>query len=387
MPAAIYAFSLCAFALGFVEFVVIGLSPSMALDLGLPAADLGATVTAYALGVAIGAPFLTALTSGWSRKTLLAVAMLVFVAGNVVIAMSANLGLILGARFATGLMHGVFLAVASSVAAALVPANRSASAIAFVFGGLTIALVTGVPAGTYLGAVWSWRAVFVVVSVCAIAAVIGLWLLTPAGTGDKPMGTPNSGLKGLLNPALLGAAGITVLAYGGAFTLYTYVTPLLTEVTGLEIGVISTIFLLYGLAAAVGNVAGGMFSDKVGSRVASASVLGLLTVVLLGIAALSSQAIPTTILILVLGFAMFAAVPILQSRILRVAASQSLDVSAAASGMNIAGFNLGITAGSLVGHGVISQFGIAMTPLAGAIATAVGFILILAARPRYALAR
>ena len=127
MPAAIYAFSLCAFALGFVEFVVIGLSPSMALDLGLPAADLGATVTAYALGVAIGAPFLTALTSGWSRKTLLTVAMLVFVAGNVVIAMSSDLGLILGARFATGLMHGVFLAVASSVAAALVPANRSAS--------------------------------------------------------------------------------------------------------------------------------------------------------------------------------------------------------------------------------------------------------------------
>uniref|UniRef100_A0A7C1T8W0 MFS transporter n=1 Tax=Agrobacterium albertimagni TaxID=147266 RepID=A0A7C1T8W0_9HYPH len=387
MPAAIYAFSLCAFALGFVEFVVIGLSPSMALDLGLPAADLGATVTAYALGVAIGAPFLTALTSGWSRKTLLTVAMLVFVAGNVVIAMSSDLGLILGARFATGLMHGVFLAVASSVAAALVPANRSASAIAFVFGGLTIALVTGVPAGTYLGAVWSWRAVFISVSVCAIAAVVGLWLLTPAGTGDKSKGTPNAGLKGLLNPALIGAAGITVLANGGAFTLYTYVTPLLTDVTGLEIGVISTIFLLYGLAAAVGNVAGGMFSDRVGSRVASASVLGLLTAVLLGIAVLSSYAIPTAVMILVLGFAMFAAVPILQSRMLGIAASQSSDLSAAASGMNIAAFNLGITAGSLVGHGVISQFGIAMTPLAGAIGTAVGFILILAARPAYGLAR
>lgn len=387
MPAAIYAFSLCAFALGFVEFVVIGLSPSMALDLGLPAADLGATVTAYALGVAIGAPFLTALTSGWSRKTLLTVAMLVFVIGNVVIAISANLGIILGARFATGLMHGVFLAVASSVAAALVPENRSASAIAFVFGGLTLALVTGVPAGTYLGTIWSWRAVFVAVSACAIAAVIGLWLLTPAGTGDRPEGAPNAGLKELLNPALLGAAGITVLAYGGAFTLYTYVTPLLTEVTGLEIGVISTIFLLYGLAAAVGNVAGGLFSDRVGSRVASVSVLGLLTVVLLGIAALSSYAIPTAVLILVLGFAMFAAVPILQSRVLGVAASQSSDISAAASGMNIAAFNLGITAGSLIGHGVILQFGIAMTPLAGAIATGIGFILILVARPTYALAR
>lgn len=387
MPAAIYAFSLCAFALGFVEFVVIGLSPSMALDLGLPVADLGATVTAYALGVAIGAPFLTALTSGWSRKTLLVAAMLVFIAGNGAIAASPSLGLILGARFVTGLTHGVFLAVASSVAAALVPPNRSATAIAFVFGGLTIALVTGVPAGTYLGAIWSWRAAFVAVSVCAIIAVIGLAFLTPAGTGDTAKGSPVSGLRGLLNPALLGAAGITVLAYGGAFTLYTYITPLLTQVTGLEIGVISVIFLLYGLAAAVGNVAGGLFSDKVGSRTAAASVLGLLTVALLGIAALSSHALATALLILVLGFAMFAAVPILQSRILDVAARQSADVSAAASGMNIAGFNLGITAGSLAGHGVIAQFGIAMTPLVGAVATAAGLALILAARPAPALAR
>lgn len=386
MPAAVYAFSLCAFALGFVEFVVIGLSPSMATGLGLPAADLGATVTAYALGVAIGAPFLTAATTNWSRKNLLALAMVIFIAGNLVIAASSNLEVILAARFATGLMHGVFLAVASSVAAALVPPNKSASAIAFVFTGLTIALVVGVPSGTYLGAVWSWRAVFAAVALCAVFAVVGLWVLTPAGTGDQA----NSGagkLAGLLNPALLGAAGITVLAYGGAFTLYTYVTPLLSDVTGLSIAMISTIFLLYGLAAAVGNVAGGMFSDRVGSEIASASVLGGLTIVLLGVGLFSSFAIPTAVLILMLGFVMFAAVPILQSRILGVAARQTSDISAAASGMNIAGFNLGITFGSLAGHGVIAGFGIAMTPFAGAVATAVGFVLILAYRAKPAVAQ
>lgn len=386
MPAAVYAFSLCAFALGFVEFVVIGLSPSMAAGLGLPAADLGATVTAYALGVAIGAPFLTAATTNWSRKNLLALAMVIFIAGNVVIAASSNLEVILAARFATGLMHGVFLAVASSVAAALVPPNKSAGAIAFVFTGLTIALVVGVPTGTYLGAVWSWRAVFATVALCAVFAVVGLWVLTPAGTGDKTIGGAGK-LAGLLNPALLGAAGITVLAYGGAFTLYTYVTPLLSDVTGLSIAMISTIFLLYGLAAAVGNVAGGMFSDRVGSEIASAAVLGGLTVVLLGVGFFSSLAIPTAILILMLGFVMFAAVPILQSRILGVAARQTSDVSAAASGMNIAGFNLGITVGSLAGHGVIAGLGIAMTPFAGAIATAVGFVLILAYRVRPAVAQ
>lgn len=185
MPAAVYAFSLCAFALGFVEFVAIGLAPPMATDLGYPVADLGQVVTAYALGVAIGAPVITSLAHSWSRKPLLMAAMMLFVAGNLLIALSSSFGTIIVARFVSGLSHGTFLAVASSVAAALVGKDRSGSAIAFVFMGLTIALVTGVPAGTYFGSVWSWRAVFACVAACAFLAAVAMWILVPRGTGDS----------------------------------------------------------------------------------------------------------------------------------------------------------------------------------------------------------
>ncbi len=384
MPAAIYAFSLCAFALGFVEFVAIGLAPPMAAGLGYPVADLGQVVTAYALGVAVGAPLVTSLANSWSRKPLLMASMLLFVAGNLLIAVSSSFVTIIAARFISGLSHGTFLAVASSVAAALVAKDRSGSAIAFVFMGLTIALVTGVPAGTYLGSIWSWRAVFACVAACAFVAAVAMWVLVPRGTGDSSSPEATNGLKGLFDPSLLGAAGITVLAYGGAFTFYTYVATLLEEVSGLDVASISTVFLLYGLAAAVGNIVGGKFADKVGPAKASAWVVAGLVVLLLGIAAWSSNALPTAVLVVLLGFAMFAAVPILQAKILQVAADRPGSIRAAASGMNIAGFNLGITFGSLTGHATITVAGVAATPLVGAFVCLAGFIAIVAPRKRAA---
>ena len=386
MPPAIYAFSLCAFAFGFVEFIAIGLAPAMAEGIGVPVEDLGAAVTAYALGVAVGAPVLTALTTHWSRRTLLAAAMVIFVIGNTLISISGSLPTILGARFATGLMHGVFLAVASSVAEALVPKNRSASAIAFVFGGLTVALVTGVPAGTYLGSILGWRFAFAGIAAFGMISVIALWMLTPKGTGDEVKAEKSGRLAGLFNPALLKAAGIAVLSYGGAFTIYTYATPFLQETTGLSIGVVSTVLLGYGLAAALGNIVGGALADKIGSQKASVLFMAGLTVVLVLIGIFSSLEVPTIALFAALGFLMFGAVPVLQARIIRVADAQEENLSAAASGMNIAGFNIGITFGSIVGHAVISLIGLPATPFVGAVVTALGFaFLVLGGRAEHEL--
>lgn len=376
MPPAIFAFSLCAFALGFTEFVVIGLAPAMAASLGHPVEDLGTAVTAYAVGVAIGAPILTSLAATWSRKPLLTAAMLIFVGGNAAIAWSDSLEAVLLWRLVTGLTHGVFLAVASSVAAALVPATRGGSAIAVVFGGLTIALVAGVPLGTYLGAVWDWRAVFLVVAACAALGLLGLLAWTPPGTGDGTASKPMDGLRALAAPALLKAAAVTVLAYGGAFVLFTYASPLLTAITGLGVEEVSAVLLAYGLAAAVGNLAGGAVSDRLGHQAATAGILVALALVLAGIGLLAARPLPTALLVAALGATMFAAVPILQARVLDVAGRHAPDAAASASGLNIAGFNLGITLGSLLGGAVMAHLGVAMTPFVGAAVVAVGALLV-----------
>lgn len=160
MPFVIYVFALCAFALGFTEFVTIGLVSTISADLHTTVSQVGMAVTAYALGAVIGAPVLTALATRWPRKRLLLVAMAMFTLGNAVVSVSDALMPMLVARFASGLGHGVFLAVASSVATQLAGQHRAGAAVAVVFGGLTLALAIGVPVGTYLGSLLSWQVIF-----------------------------------------------------------------------------------------------------------------------------------------------------------------------------------------------------------------------------------
>ena len=367
MPLAIYAFSLCAFALGFTEFVVIGLVPAMALDLGTSTTQVGAAVTAYALGVSIGGPVLTALTVGWKRRLLLAAAMVLFIAGNLAVALSPSLVPLLGARFASGLAHGVFLAVASSVAAAIAGPARAGSAVALVFGGLTVALVLGVPAGTFLGSLWSWRAVFGFVTLCASVGLLGLLFSMPRqaqATGSR--GHVAESLRALAAPRLLGAALLSVLAYTGTFAAFTYISPLLIEVTGLHVGQVSALLLAYGVAAALGNIAGGRLTDRFGADTAVIGVFGLLSVLLLGIWAFAAWPWAMVALVSLLGAATFAAVPALQARIMDLAAEDGRGTSAVAAGLNIAGFNIGIALGSVAGGWVIGRAGYASTALLGA---------------------
>ena len=371
MPLAIYAFSLCAFALGFTEFVVIGLVPAMALDLGTATTQIGAAVTAYALGVSIGGPVLTALTDGWPRRLLLAAAMVLFIAGNLAVALSPSLVPLLGARFASGLAHGVFLAVASSVAAAVAGPARAGSAVALVFGGLTVALVLGVPAGTFLGSLWSWRAVFGFVAFCAAVGLLGLLFSMPRqAQAAGPRGHVAESLRALAAPRLLGAALLSVLAYTGTFAAFTYVSPLLIEVTGLHVGQVSALLLAYGVAAALGNIAGGRLTDRFGADTAVTGVLGLLSVLLLGIWAFAAWPWTMVVLVTLLGAATFAAVPALQARIMSLAAEDGRGTSAVAAGLNIAAFNIGIALGSVAGGWVIGRAGYASTALLGAVVVA-----------------
>lgn len=367
MPFVIYVFALCAFALGFTEFVTIGLVSNISADLHTSVSQVGTAVTAYALGAVIGAPGLTALTMRWPRKRLLLVAMGLFTLGNAVVSQSDTLTPMLIARFASGLGHGVFLAVASSVATQLVGRNRAGAAVAVVFGGLTLALALGVPLGTYFGSLLNWQVIFMAVAASGAIGFMGLLVLMPTAQNDvSAQANAMDGLKAMLNPHLLAGAGITVLAYAGSFALYTYISPILLQVTQVNESTSSLLMLGYGVMAAIGNVWGGRLTDRNGADHAVMVVLVGLAVVLLAIWGAASSIVLMAIMIGLLGALTYAAVPALQARVIGMSHDYAPQAPAVAAGLNIAGFNGGIALGSILGGVALDITGLVSTAWVGA---------------------
>ncbi len=351
MPISIYIFSLCTFSLGFTEFVSIGLVSIIADDLKIPVTSVATMITAYALGVVIGAPIITALTSRWSYKTLLIMMMLIFCLTNVMIGFSSNFIQILIARFISGMTHGVFLAIASSAATRLVKSQQTGRALALTFGGLTFAIALAVPLGTYLGSFISWRWVFFAVAISSFIGVLGLIKWMPHQL-SVPIKLKDS-LQAIMHPLLLRAVMITVLTYTAIFTFYTYISPVLLAVTLMSIEQVSLLLLLYGFAAAIGNMLGGKMTDHWGVNLSSLIILVALACVLFLSGMVASLAVPMGILLILLGFISFSAVPVLQSRLIQLAQHHAPKAITVISGMNIAGFNLGISLGSLIGSSTI----------------------------------
>lgn len=272
MPLIVYIFTLSAFALGLAEFVPIGLTDVMAQSLGVNVEQVGTSVTLYALGATFAAPVLSALTAGWTRKRTMLVTVLVFTLGSLLAALAITLSMHLVARFVAGMGHGLFLAVASSTAARLVGPKKAGSAVAVVFGGFTIAMAIGVPLSTYLGGVISWRPVLGAIAVFGALGFLGLLLgmKEPLKSADhEGSESVSKALKALFHPVLLSAALVTVLGYAGSFTAYTYIAPLLTEVTHVSGATVSIFMLIYGVLAAIGNVMGGKMTDRLGVNRAS----------------------------------------------------------------------------------------------------------------------
>ncbi|VFR17559.1 Major facilitator family transporter [plant metagenome] len=372
IPLVIYVFALSAFALGFTEFVTIGLVSDIAADLAVGVDQVGAAVAAYALGATIGAPILTALAANWSRKHLLLAAMIVFTIGNFLVGLSGDLMSLLSARFGSGLGHGVFLAVASSAATRLVAPQRAGSAVAVVFGGLTLALAFGVPIGTFLGGVWTWQTIFMGVAICGAIGVVGLALLMPNARDGGEAKDALHNLLALFDRRLLGAAFITVLAYTGSFCLFSYISPLLIEVTGMDAAWVSTMMLVYGVAAAVGNVVSGRMTDRFGPDKAVMIVLIGLAVVLAAIWAAVQSVAAMAVLIAALGALTYAAVPAMQARVIGITERHAPKALAAAAGLNIAGFNSGIALGAVLGGWVVSNYGLTSIAVVGSVAALLG---------------
>lgn len=376
MPLALWALTISAFAVGTTEFVIVGLIPTIAADLGVSIPSAGLLVSLYALGVTIGAPVLTALADRMQRKTLLLVLLTLFIIGNAFAAFAPDYGSLVVARFITGLAHGVFFAIASTIATDLVEPEKESSAIALVFLGLTVALVTGVPLGTFIGQHFGWQSTFLGVVALGVIGFIASAILLPAQLTRAASPGLKAQLQVLTSPRLLLVYLITAVGYGGNFIAFTFLAPMLTEVTQLSAGAVSLVMLLYGASVAVGNIAGGKLADRIG-------VVPSLTLIFTGLAVslvALGIALPNPIAAIAVaafwgGFA-FANVPPLQSYVVQIAREVAPGAVDVASGLNIGAFNLGIAGGAWVGGLVVQSIGLAAAPYIAAAVVVVGIALV-----------
>ena len=361
-----------AFGIGVTEFAPMGLLPIIATDLGVSIPTAGLLISAYAIGVMLGAPLMTLTTGRMRRRTLLVSLAGIFTAGNLLAALSTNYEVLLAARVLTSLNHGAFFGVGSIVAMGLVPREKSAGAVAAMFMGLTIANVVGVPLATWVGDQFGWRTAFWGISALGLATMVALIATLP----NKPAptdGSPMAELRVLTRKSVLGALGLTVIGSSAMFTVFTYITPILQDETGASVAFVTAMLVTYGLGLTVGNWLGGHFADKSVDRTLIVTLSGL-TLTLVAFAALMSYTIPTVILIFLWGVASFALVPPLQVRVMQSAS----DAPNLASAMNIGAFNLGNAIGAALGGGVIAAgLGLPAVAIAGAVMAGLGLEAVL----------
>ncbi|MGL5813455.1 MAG: MFS transporter [Aeromonas sp.] len=367
MPLALFALTLSAFAIGTTEFVIVGLIPTIAEQLHVSLPSAGLLVSLYALGVAIGAPVLTALTGKLPRKWLLVGLMALFTAGNLLAWQAPGYESLIVARVLTGLAHGVFFSVGSTIATGLVAKEKAASAIAIMFSGLTVALVTGVPLGTWIGQQFGWRETFLVVSLLGVIAMVGSLLLIPNNLPKGAASSIREQLSVLTHKPLLLVYAKTALGYGGAFTAFTFLAPILQQVSGFGANAVSLILLVYGVSVAVGNIWGGKLADKMGPLPALKLLFAGLALVLLVLTFTAPHPVLAVLTVLVWGAFAFGNVPGLQVLVVKQAEIHTPNAVDVASGLNIAAFNVGIALGSVVGGFVVDHLGLMHTPWIGAL--------------------
>lgn len=376
MPLALWALTICAFAVGTTEFVIVGLIPTIAEDLDVSLPSAGLLVSLYALGVTIGAPVLTAMTDRLPRKALLLGLLILFIVGNAFAAVAPGYEALIIARFVTGLAHGVFFAIASTIATNLVDRDKESSAIALVFMGLTVALVTGVPLGAWIGQSFGWQSTFLGVVALGLVGLAASALLLPSDMRRSESPSVGAQLQVLTSPRLVLVYLITAIGYGGNFIAFTFLAPMLTDVTHLSAGAVSLIILLYGASVAVGNILGGKLADRMGP-VASLTIIFVgLAVMLLFLGLALPSAIATIVVVAFWGGFAFANVPPLQSYVVQIAREVSPGAVDVASGLNIGAFNLGIALGAWAGGLVVDGLSLTAAPYIGALVVAAGIGLV-----------
>lgn len=383
MPLGLIALAIGAFGIGLTEFVIMGLLPEVAADFGVTEATAGWLISGYALSVVVGALLLTAATTRLPRTPVLIGLLVLFIAGNVLTALSPDYGVAMAGRIVAALSHGAFFGIGSVVAADLVVPEKKARAIAIMFTGLTAANVFGVPFGTFLGQQFGWRSTFWVISVIGVVALVGIAALVRAPRSAGSAVSLRQELSAFRSGQVWLSLLVTILAYGGMFGAFTYIAYTLTSVTGFAPAAVPWLLVLFGLGLVAGNAIGGRLADRSVDRTLLWFIAALAVVlVAFGLLAWSQ---PATMVILVLmgGFG-FGTVPALQSRIMHYAGG----APTLASGANIGAFNVGNALGAWAGGvGISAGLGYTSPIWIGAVLTtsALGVMLVavsLAARTR-----
>jgi Arabinose efflux permease len=386
MPVALFALAIGAFGIGLTEFVIAGILPQIAAEFAVSIPAAGQMATSYALGVFIGAPLLTIVGSRVPRKTMLMGLALIFTLGNIITALAPTLALAVTGRIVTSFNHGAFFGIGSIIAASLVAPGRQASAIAFMFSGLTLANLVGVPVGTWLAQTFSWRLVFWVIAGIGLVTIASIALLVPRIEKGKPIALKTE-LRAFVDPQVLLVMGITVFGPAAFFTSITYIAPMMVEEAGFSAGGVAWLMVLFGLGLAVGNWIGGRFADRslFGTLFVTLAAQGI--VLLVFWAGVDNQIIAAGSVFLMAAFG-FATVSPIQKLVMDRASHAGAPTMAAS--INIGMFNLGNALGAWAGGAAIAAgFGLASPNWAGAILSviALGLALIAwqSARREYAL--
>ncbi len=365
-PVALFCLTAGAFAIGMTEFVIMGLLPNVANDLDVTIPQAGQLITGYALGVAVGAPLLTIATNRVAQKPLLCLLMAIFIVGNLVAAIAPNYNVLMISRLVTALAHGTFLGTGSIIAARLVRPDKRAGAVSLVLAGLTIANIIGVPFGTLIGQQLGWRSSFGAITVMGVISLLGiLWLIPKIEQPEQP--SLMKEIRSLLQPQVLlilltGAFGCCSL-----FAVFTYITPMLTDVTGFQESNVTWILVMYGIGVTLGNLIGGRLADwkLMPSVITTFAILSVLLVILSGVL---HWPVITLIVIFLWGMAAFGIMPGIQLRIMNLAH----EAPRLAATSSHSALNLGNAAGAFIGGVVITHAGLVYVPLVGGILAAIG---------------
>ncbi|PHN26704.1 MFS transporter [Pseudomonas sp. ICMP 561] len=375
MPLALWALALSAFGIGTTEFVIAGLLPQVAADFNISIPQAGNLATVYALGVFVGAPLLIILGTRIPRKPMLLLLMSLFVIGNFVTATASDFDIALLGRLVTSLTHGAFFGIGAILAADLVAPNKRVQAISFMFSGLTVANLVGVPVGTWLSQVMSWRDTFYAITIMGVLGFIGVLMLIPKiPNHERPQ--IKKEFAAFANPRVLLAMGITVFGPAAFFTSITYIAPMMVEIARFDPGSVTWLMVVFGLGLFVGNILGGRYADKALMPLLYLTLGGQAIVLLIFSLTAHSQIMSVACILLMAGFG-FATVSPIQKLVMDKA--RAAGAPTLASAVNIGLFNLGNAIGAWVGGIVIAAgLGLAAPNWAGAILSMIALLLALA---------
>ena len=373
---AIFALALCAFALGVTEFVMAGVLVDVEHYFGVDSKTAGYLTTLYAIGVVVGAPLVTIPLSRFYRHTQLLINVAIFGIANLIIFFSTNFYLTAFMRFIAGTQHGVFFVIATLAVTAITPHEKRSQGLAVMVTGLTVALVTGVPLGTFIGHYFGFKFIFLLIFVISLFAFFGIYHMMPKTLTPNLMSVKNL-IPAFSHPNLLKTYVITTCSCGAQIVLYTYLQRLLIDVSGFRVTDTAYILLLYGICAIVGNLWGGKMADKFGAVFSLRLILGLQIPIFLSVVLTMHSQIAVIISIALIGFFAFSTIPALKMLSISKAKRHTYNFVDSTVSVNEAAFNVGIALASFLGGLVLANLGIEFNAIFSALFVLPGLIFAL----------